>query len=253
VLAPADVEDCFRATVAAFNIAEQYQIPVIVLADQYIAQRRVSLSMPRTDFEVEDRLVPAEDELKDYKRYLDTPSGVSPMTSPGMKGGEYQTNGLEHDEHGYPTSMHLLHEKMNQKRYRKLYPLREAYSFFRQYGAEEAEVGILCWGSAKGPVKEAVQRANARGEKVAAFIPQVLYPFPKHEFESFLCHVKEFIVIELSFSAQFYKYLRTFLELPERHTYVFKRSGGKNLTVTEIEEKIKKVVEIGAIRNEVLV
>jgi len=114
-------------------------------------------------------------------------------------------------------------------------------------------VGILCWGSSKGPVKEAVLKANARGGRVAAFVPQVLYPFPKHEFEEFLKGIKEFIVMELSFSAQFYKYLRTFLELPEEHTHIFKRSGGKNLTVTEVEELINEVLPLATTKREVLV
>ena len=141
VIAPADVEDCFHATVAAFNIAERFQIPVIVLSDQYIAQRQVSLPMFKTDHDVEERLVPGQDELRDYKRYRDTPSGVSPMSFPGIEGGEYQTTGLEHDEYGRPTSMHLLHEQMNERRYRKLMPVREHYSFFRRHGSEDAEVG----------------------------------------------------------------------------------------------------------------
>jgi len=253
VLAPADVEDCFHATVAAFNIAEEAQMPVIVLSDQFIAQRKESFPAFTLEHEVKQRQSPSQAELKDYKRYKDTPSGISSMSWPGMKGGEYQTNGLEHNEHGHPTSMYINHEKMNEKRYRKLRPIRDDYSYFRRYGTEEAEVGILCWGSAKGPVKEAVQRANGRGEKVAAFVPQVLYPFPYHEFQEFLRDIKEIIVVELSYSAQFYKYLRTFLELPERHTYVLKRSGGKNLTVTEINEKVKKVVALAAARREVLV
>ncbi len=252
VLAPADVEDCFHTMVDAFNIAEEYQIPVVVLSDQNIAQRRETLSMLTLDHEVRERLRPSDDELVDYKRYEDTPDGVSPMTWPGIKGGEYQTNGLEHDEYGHPTSMHIIHERMNAKRYRKLRPIRDRYHFIRRYGPEDADVGILCWGSSKGPVKEAVMNANARGEKVAAFVPQVLYPFPKHEFESFLKEIKEFIIVELSFSAQFYKYLRTFLELPEGHTHIFKRSGGKNLTVTEVEELIAKVLPLATDR-EVLV
>ncbi len=252
VLAPADVEDCFHTMVDAFNIAEEYQIPVVVLSDQNIAQRRETLSMLTLDHEVKERLRPTEDELVDYRRYKETPNGVSPMTWPGIQGGEYQTNGLEHDEYGHPTSMHIIHEKMNDKRYRKLRPIRDEYHFIRRYGPEDADVGILCWGSSKGPVKEAVMNANARGEKVAAFVPQVLYPFPKHQFESFLKEIKEFIIVELSFSAQFYKYLRTFLELPEGHTHIFKRSGGKNLTVTEVEELIAKVLPLATDR-EVLV
>lgn len=252
VIAPADVEDCFHAMVEAFNIAEEYQIPVIVLSDQNIAQRRETFSAITLDHEVKDRLMPTPAELEDYKRYKDTPSGVSPMSWPGIKDGIYQTNGLEHDESGRPTSMHLTHEKMSDKRYRKLWPIREQYHFYRRYGSEKADVGILCWGSSKGPVKQAVLEANAAGKKVAAFVPQILYPFPKHEFEDFLHDVKEVIVMEVSFSAQFYKYLRTFLQLPEGRTHIFKRSGGKNLTVTEVEEQIEKVLPIAASQQEVL-
>lgn len=253
VLAPTDVEDCFHATVAAFNIAEESQMPVIVLSDQYIAQRRETLSAPSLDHPVKDRARPADDELGEgFKRYKETPSGVSPMTWPGIKGGEYQTNGLEHNEDGTPTSMFLTHEKMNAKRYRKLRQVRQDYNFYRRYGSDRADVGILCWGSSKGPVKEAVLKAVARGEKVSAFVPQVLYPFPYHEFEDYLKTVRDVIVMELSYSAQFYKYLKTFLTLPA-NTFVFKRSGGKNLTVTEVEGRIRKVQEMGALRREVLV
>ncbi len=253
VLAPADVEDCFHATVAAFNIAEEAQMPVIVLSDQFIAQRRETLSMLTLDHEVIGRQVPSAGDLREYKRYKDTKSGVSPMSWPGMKGGEYQTNGLEHDEDGSPSSMYIVHEKMNAKRYRKLRSVRAKYSFYRRYGAEKADVGIICWGSSKGPVKEAVQKATARGEKVSAFVPQLLYPFPYHEFNEYLKTVDNVVVIELSYSAQFYKYLQTFLHLPEARTFVYKRSGGKNLTVAEVEDKIQKVLEMGALRREVLV
>jgi 2-oxoglutarate ferredoxin oxidoreductase subunit alpha len=131
--------------------------------------------------------------------------------------------------------------------------VRDKYSSFKRYGAEKADLGVICWGSAKGPVKEAVLRANGRGDRVAAFVPQLLYPFPYHEFQEFFKSVKEVIVVELSYSAQFYKYLRTFLDLPEGHTYVYKRSGGKNLTVAEVEDKINKVLEMSALRREVLV
>jgi 2-oxoglutarate ferredoxin oxidoreductase subunit alpha len=253
VLAPADVEDCFHATVAAFNIAEEAQMPVIVLSDQFIAQRRETLSMLTLDHEVIGRQVPSAGDLREYKRYKDTKSGISPMSWPGMKGGEYQTNGLEHNEDGAPTSMHIVHEKMNAKRYRKLRLVRDKYAFYRRYGAEQADVGIICWGSAKGPVKEAVQKSAARGERVSAFVPQLLYPFPYYQFSEYLKTVDNVIVIELSYSAQFYKYLRTFLDLPEARTFVYKRSGGKNLTVGEVEDKIQKVLEMGALRREVLV
>ena len=127
---------------------------------------------------------------------------------------------------------------MNAKRYRKLRPIRDAYTFHRRYGPEDADLGIVCWGSSKGVVREAVRRANDRGEKVAAFVPQMIYPFPKKEFEAFQKSVKRLLVVELSYAAQFYRYLRTFLDLPEERTHVYKRSGGKNLTVAEVDAEI---------------
>jgi 2-oxoglutarate ferredoxin oxidoreductase subunit alpha len=250
VLACSDVEDCFHATVDAFNISEEFQLPVLVLSDQAVGQRKETLSAATLAHEVRDRAIPTAEELVHYERYRDTENGVSPMAVPGMQGGMYQTNGLEHDEAGRPTSLHLAHEKMNAKRYRKLWPIRDRYHFFRRYGPEKADVGVLCWGSSKGAVKEAVLEANARGEKVAAFVPQMLYPFPKHQFLEFLASVDELLVVELSYTAQFYKYLRTFLTLPEGHTHVFKRSGGKDLTVAEVAREIEKVRSLVGVRNE---
>lgn len=253
VLACSDVEDHFHTTVEAFNIAEEFQIPVIVLSDQSVAQRRQTLEVDALEHEVVERLQPTAAQLEGYERYVDTPNGVSPMAVPGTPGGAYQTNGLEHDECGAPDAAFRTHERMNEKRFRKLWPIREKYHLVRRYGPLDAEVGILCWGSSKGPVKEAVLAANERGEKVAAFVPQVLFPFPKHELERFLHGMKRFLVVELSYQAQFYKYLKTFLELPDEKVRVYKRSGGKNLTVSEVQKEIAAVLADLSPRTEVLV
>jgi 2-oxoglutarate/2-oxoacid ferredoxin oxidoreductase subunit alpha len=249
VLAVSDVEECFHATVDAFNISEEYQLPVLILSDQSVGQRKQTLSAAKLEHIVRDRVKPTEAELDGYERYRDTPTGVSPMSVPGTKNGMYQTNGLEHDESGSPNSLYLGHEKMNAKRYRKLWPIREGYHGFSHYGPDDADVGIVCWGSSGGAVREAVAAANARGEKVSAFVPKVIYPFPKKDFERFVAGVGELLVIELSYTAQFYKYLRTFLTLPEGRTNVFKRSGGKDLTVAEVTREIRRVQSIALSRG----
>jgi 2-oxoglutarate ferredoxin oxidoreductase subunit alpha len=241
VLACSDVEDCFHATVEAFNISEEFQVPVLVLSDQAVGQRKETIRADALRHEVRDRLKPTAEELESYERYRETPNGVSPMSVPGMKKGMYQTNGLEHDTAGRPNSLYLTHESMNAKRYRKMWPIRERYHSFRRFGPARADVGVLCWGSSLGPVQEAVVAANARGETVAAFVPQTMYPFPKRDFEEFLASVGELLIVELSYTAQFYKYLRTFLDLPAGRTRVFKRSGGKDLTADEVLEEISKM------------
>jgi 2-oxoglutarate ferredoxin oxidoreductase subunit alpha len=248
VLACSDVEECFHSTVDAFNIAEEFQLPVLILSDQSVGQRKQTLSASKLVHEVRDRVKPTEAELVNYERYRDTETGVSPMSVPGTKNGMYQTNGLEHNESGSPSSLYLTHEKMNAKRYRKLWTIRERYRGFSHYGPEDADVGIVCWGSSGGPVREAVADANARGEKVSAFVPKVIYPFPKQDLERFLSGIRELLVVELSYTAQFYKYLRTFLTLPEGRTHVYKRSGGKDLAAAEVTREIRRVLSIASSR-----
>jgi 2-oxoglutarate ferredoxin oxidoreductase subunit alpha len=253
VLSAEDVETCFHATVDAFNLAEEYQIPVIILADQAIAQRRETIRPESFQHAVVGRRVPTAEEMAPYRRYKETADGVSPMSFPGIKEGIYQTNGLEHDESGRPNSMHLMHEKMSAKRYRKLRPIRDKHQDFYRMGPEKADLGVLCWGSSKGPVLEAMEAANAAGAKVAAFSPKMLYPFPKAPFLEFLKSVNQILVIEVSYAAQFYKYIRTFVDLPEGRVKVFARSGGKNLTVPEVAEQIRKTLTDKPMREEVLI
>ncbi|HVS33071.1 MAG TPA: 2-oxoacid:acceptor oxidoreductase subunit alpha [Thermoanaerobaculia bacterium] len=241
VIACSDVEDSYHATVDAFNIAEEFQLPVIVLSDQSIAQRRETLDESALAHEVRDRRLATPDELTDYLRYRVTADGVSPMSVPGMVGGMYQTNGLEHDEQGRPSSMFVTHEAMNAKRYRKLDAIAKRYPLFRRFGPADADLGILCWGSAAGPVREALEKLNTSGLRVAAFVPQMIMPLPKEALEQFVAGCRELLVVELSYSAQFYQYLRTQIDLP-KSTHVFARSGGKSLGVHEIIEQVARAL-----------
>ncbi len=235
VLACCDVEDAFHTTVDAFNIAEEYQLPVIVLSDQTIAQRRETVDAASLVHDVVGRrIVPEPDES--YRRYAMTDDGVSPMTVPGIAGGMYQTNGLEHDEEGRPDAMFETHERMNVKRYQKLDAIAKKYALFRRFGSENPELGILCWGSSAGPVHEAVERMNANGARVAAFVPRSLVPLPVGELQAFIDSCDRILILELSFAEQFHRYLRSLVDLPRQKTRVLARSGGKALAVSEIIE-----------------
>ncbi len=165
------------------------------------------------------------------------------MTSPGIAKGIYQTNGLEHNEYGSPDAGFVMHEQMNAKRFRKLWGIRSRYHFVRRYGPEKASVGILTWGSMKGPAEEVVKRAAANGQSVSAFIPQIIMPFPKNELDQFLASVDQVIIVEQNYTAQFYKYLRSFVDLPAGRTHVYKKSGGATITMAEIEMEVMRVLE----------
>ena len=243
VIAPTDVEDCFDTAVYAFDIAEEFQIPVVLLSDQFIAQRKETVR----PFEVGrrkvfDRVKPNSEQLSDYKRYrLDTETGVSPMAVPGMAGGQYPASGIEHNEVGDPTSRIELHNSMTEKRYRKYKYIVEKYSFVRTYGDDDAEVGVLAWGSTKGVVKEAIARLQEEGYKVGAMIPQLLHPFPMEAFDQFLAGKKRLVVAELSYRGQFLQFIRSrcAISAPIHH---IARPGGKPFTVREITDALREVL-----------
>ncbi|HET7712049.1 MAG TPA: 2-oxoacid:acceptor oxidoreductase subunit alpha [Thermoanaerobaculia bacterium] len=234
VLACCDVEDAFHTTVDAFNIAEEYQMPVIVLSDQMIGQRRETIDAASLVHEVAQRRLAAVEEGSEYLRYALTEDGVSPMTIPGMRDGMYQTNGLEHDERGRPASMFLVHERMNAKRYRKCDAVASRYRLFRTFGADRPELGILCWGSSSGAVREAVEQLNAEGARVGAFVPRIIAPLPTAELQRFIDSCEQILVVELSYGAQFHRYLRSEVDLSRQSTYLLARSGGKSLAVSEV-------------------
>lgn len=242
VLGCCDVEDSFHATVDAFNIAEEFQIPVIVLSDQLIAQRRETVEASSLVHDVIDRRVALPASGAEYKRYEVTEDGVSPMTLPGIANGMYQTNGLEHDELGRPSAAYVVHETMNAKRYRKLDAIAKRYRLFLRFGVENPETGILCWGSSTGTVREAVEILNANGARVAAFAPRILAPLPNEELQAFIDSCSRIVVVELSHSAQFHHYLRSQVDLPRGRTQVLARSGGKALSVTEVMETVMQEV-----------
>ena len=252
VLSTTDVEDCFATAVDAFNIAEEYQTPVIVLSDQAIGHRTDAI--PPFDLakvKVVDRRLATDAELATvdphhgFKRYAYTETGVSPMTVPGQARGNYLMSGLEHDELGRPVSGAAVHQQMSEKRAGKLrvVPARYAHLLLAA-GDARADVAVLAWGAAKGAVFEAVEQAAAGGVKLRALVPRLLAPFPVEAVERELESKKVIHVVELSFSGQFYTYLRSVLR-PElvarlvRHS----RAGAMPLGVHEIREWIQPTAQ----------
>ena len=241
VIACSDVADAYHATVDAFNIAEEFQVPVIVLSDQLVGQRKETIDADTLVHDVRERRLAPQHELDEtYRRYAAGDDGVSPMTIPGMPGGMYQTNGLEHDERGRPSAIYGVHERMNGKRYRKMEAIARKYPLFRRYGPARAKLGILCWGSAEGVVCEALDRIG--DVSVAAFVPRMLAPLPAAELQKFVDACDEILIVELSFSAQFHRYLRTEIDLPRGRTHVHARSGGKPLTADEVVDAATRVL-----------
>jgi len=242
VLAPANVEDCFSTTARAFELAEKYQTPVIVLTDQYLAQRAESVPYPDLNsLEQVERALPSAEELQNgYRRYRLTESGVSPMAAPGMPDGLYVAEGLEHDEAGHPNLSPANHAKMTHKRHRKLQLAAAEKGFVRRYGAPAAAIGVLGWGSTLGPICEAVAEAEAAGVPVAALHTNMVYPLPDAEVRPFVESVQTLLVPELNYTGQFAQILRARYRTPIEQ---LNKVEGLPFSSTEILQKILELAD----------
>jgi 2-oxoglutarate ferredoxin oxidoreductase subunit alpha len=225
VLAPTSVEDCFFTTIQAFNLAEKYQTPVILLSDQHVSHR--SETIPAFDLEkvsLIQRFTPPlpgengsngngvsangsnghhaeEDETHKYERYAFTESGISPMAIPGVHNHPYVATGLEHNEHAHIDYSPRMHVLMTEKRYKKIDGVLNEPDLVHEFGPKDAELGVIVWGSTEGPLREAMDRLEAKGHKVQAIVPKLLWPLPK-QIEEFLDRVKQVAVIELNATGQ---------------------------------------------------
>jgi 2-oxoglutarate ferredoxin oxidoreductase subunit alpha len=234
VLAPTSVSDTFEVTVAAFNIAEQYQTPVIVLSDQDIAQRKEVIDPIDTSrFSRVERLRPGPAELVSYERFRLTESGISPISHPGMKGGNYLSAGIEHNERGEPTASGSIHQQMTDKRFRKLQPLRKREDLFRIEGDDNAPLALVSWGSTAGICREALRLARAEGLHAKLLVPWLLYPIAERVYGRFFASVKAGVVVEQSQQGQLYRVLRMELDLP-RGLRSFCRPGANPFSPAEV-------------------
>jgi 2-oxoglutarate ferredoxin oxidoreductase subunit alpha len=239
VLAPTCVADTFDVTVEAFNVAEHYQTPVIVLSDQDIAQRKEVIDLIDTSrFTLIDRLQPTVAELSPYQRFRITPSGISPISHPGMEGGNYLGAGIEHTEHGDPTASGRVHQQMSDKRIRKLDALRARDDLFVLHGDPGAPLALIAWGSIAGICREALQIATAKGLRVKLLVPHLLFPVNEGVYRRFFAGVRAGLVVEQSHLGQLYRVLRMALDVPPVMAS-FCRPGANPFAPAEIVRRLE--------------
>ena len=214
VLAPTSIADCLPTTEWAVHLAEALQAPALVLSDQFMGQSRCVIDRPPPPGEPARRLTAAASPAEPYRRYLDTPSGVSPMAVPGTPGTVYTADGLEHSERGIPSSQAADHRKQLAKRERKLMQ--------HDYGARwadvegDAELAIVTFGSTTGAVREAIARTAAQGLALRLVALRLIAPLREEALAQALQGVREVLVVEQNHGGQLLRYLRSRADLPGR-------------------------------------
>lgn len=230
VIAPASIEDCFYDTIEAFNLAEQYQVPVIIMTDLQLSLGKQSCEALELDKIAINRgkLVRELPELEThqlFKRYELTEDGVSPRVIPGDKGGLHHVTGVEHDETGRPSENSINRLKMMDKRLTKLNGMliRDAVRADAPHAA--ADILVIGMGSTGGTIDEARTRLEKDGLKTNHITIRQIHPFPTDLVKSYMDSAKKVVVLENNATAQLASQVKLYVGQAEKISSVLKYDG----------------------------
>lgn len=244
VLAPGDHEEMVELTLKAFDLADVYQVPVIVLSDMLLSESHKSISYDKVQSLVK-RHVPnrgkliSQADVSSYKRYAVTDDGISPRLVPGTAGTFYQTNSYEHMEDGHTTESDAERIKQVNKRARKIKTYLENHFIPPAIIGDinKAQTVFVGWGSTKGVAGEAIKKAKEMGKDTAYIHFSHLYPLDKEKVKSFFSDItKKYILVENNSEGQLGKLLR--MEVGVSFEDAVLRYDGRELKVEQFIEKI---------------
>jgi 2-oxoglutarate ferredoxin oxidoreductase subunit alpha len=197
VLAASTTQDCFTATVRAFNLSEKYRTPVILLADEVVAHTREKICLPRPEeVEVIDRIVPNMPPDW-FIPYEDNSRGVPPMSMFG-DGYRYHVTGLIHDVRGFPTERRDEITAFLNRIFRKITQHLLDIQQIEEEMTEDAEVLVIAYGSVSRSARRAVREARENGVKAGLIQLVTLWPFPRQAVEPVLRRARVALVPELN-------------------------------------------------------
>ncbi len=217
VVAPTDALDAFNSVPEIFNHCERHQCPGIVISDLLISEGTFSADPDEIDLHPEidrgDVITNGAAPDGEYLRYEDTESGVSPRALPGMPGYAHVVATDEHDQDGVLISDEftnpLKRRRMVEKRARKIENLVEKIPAPELEGPADADVTLIGWGSTQGVIKEAIEQLAGKGVTANQLAVRWIVPFHSRAVIDAVNGAKRSIIVENSFSGQFYRYMRS--------------------------------------------
>jgi len=242
VLAPGDVEECFYMTTHAFNLAERFQIPVIILPDKNTIESHETVEKFSSENLIDrGKLIREWDSDEEYKRYKYVEDGISPRAVPGTKNALVLANSNEHVERGFVTSKSPQTIAMMDKRFRKIPYIKKAVEKLdpiKVYGVDNPDITIVGWGSTKGPMLEAMGMLSDEGISARFVQVRIMEPFPEN-LNKYL--TGKTILFETNRSAE----LGTLVKLNSGYSFkhVELRYDGRPFDPNEIALKIKEVLQ----------
>ena len=217
IIAPTNTTDCFYTAVEAFNLAEKYQLPVIIISDLLLSEHPETIEPDalRHDVSIERGALVSEwpAENGKYKRFaLNTPSGVAPRALPGTPNTVHVAGTDEHDEEGILISDEFtsppVRRKMMERRMKKMEAVAQELPAPKLEGPADADVTLVTWGSSEGVVRDGIQLLAEAGIRASHLSIKYIHPFHSREVLEILQSARCAIVVEVSFTGQFARHLR---------------------------------------------
>ncbi|MCM0626208.1 2-oxoacid:acceptor oxidoreductase subunit alpha [Lysinibacillus sp. OL1_EC] len=246
VIAPSTMEEAFFDTIQAFNIAEELQLPVILMTDLQLSLGKQSVEP--FDYDkieirrgkiVMDDLEEAADKAY-FKRYEDTEDGISPRVLPGTLHGIHHVTGVEHDETGKPSEATGNRQTQMDKRFRKLESLKFDNPVFVNAPHEEADILLVGFNSTRGAIEEVQERLNAQGMKVNHAHIRLIHPFPSAEIAPLVAQAKKVIVVENNYTGQLANIMKMNVGGHDKIATITKYNGTPFLP-GELENRVKEL------------
>jgi len=239
VLSPATVSECFSLTVTAFNMAERYRTPVILLADEMVAHMREKIGLPNNDqVEVIDRRQPTvpPDWYVPYK----TDGSQIPVLASLGRGYRFHVTGLVHDERGFPTRRPDEVEPFFNRIFAKISRNFDEIARVKRLELDDAQVAIVAYGCSARSAMGAVRLGRERGIKVGLLQLLSLWPFPRQAVEEVLEKVSVVLVPELNLGQM----CREVKRVNKGHASIYRHSklDGTMITPQEILARLREVM-----------
>lgn len=246
VFAPSTVQEAFYDAAEAFNLAEEYQCPVIMLTDLQLSLGKQTVEPLEFD-NVEVRrgklateALPEIENKGYFKRYEVTEDGVSPRVIPGMKNGIHHVTGVEHDETGKPSESAANRIAQMDKRMRKISNLKFNTPIHKNAPHEEADLLIVGFNSTRGAIEEAMGRLEKDGLKVNHAHVRLVHPFPADEMMQLVQSAKKVAVIENNATGQLANIMKMNVGSHEKIHKILKYDGNPFLP-QEVHTKCKEL------------
>lgn len=239
-ITPSSVKESYMLTIRAFNLAEKYRMPVILLTDEVVGHMREKIEIPEAhEIEIYNRIKPTEPP-EEYKAYGIVGDELVPRMAGFGDGYRYHVTGLFHDETGFPSNSSQNADTMLRRIMDKITDNLDDIIDYDEYLTADAEYVILSYGSTARTAKNAVNRLREAGYKVGLFRPITIWPFPEERVKALASGLKGILVAEMNLG-QLVLEVQRVVEGRTPVTHIG-RANGDVLTPFELVAKVKEVL-----------